>query len=756
MTDIAYSLTTYPHQLQASPHQNALTLATLTITLSTDSLTPVPISSVTVTVPVGADKHELAAAGTPITPLETQGWMASSVAHGVVTFTPPPNATLTRGTPVALSIRVAVNTRPGRGVVELTENASNRAVPLQFRKATPLEPLLEYTLQPLTVHVSETQGTPRKSTFDLVVTNHQAFPVELSSLVIDVPTGAHGNALTEDTVIDVQPPAGWKKTGESLTFVPPPSLTSLAPGHAITFSIEEVTVNREVGTATLSVYECGKDQEFPACPSYDIDIAKFPLGTAVGNVELWIVPPLPQRVKTPVTVRWSGPQGPTYTLYQDADLIGTVANEGEHCFTLEQATWLTLDVAMAVGTNSTHATVQLYVSVPSVSLEIEWVKATVDRAAGLIELCWQTNKEDGQCTFDDVDQVYPLNGRRRGIRFSTNWPGVTMKAKDFAGDPSVSALITLGWVIVNQFEPQVYRADTGWSSLGKSPAGKLQIALSRRHQELLWTQHSTFGACALPTSAATQLKQDTTLLVSTPSNESAGVYGLAPLAHLPLEFVVLQLRQDDGSVGNTVIIGFPWRAATGLEDSPSPYLSHDGRQLVASTADDQVLVQAATETRLDLYEMNVPLHLGYDYSMSSSRSINFADPITAIATAPDRHLLYVAHGTWMRILDLSGGGASEAQDYKCDALAAVTGIAVSANAVFVATPAGIRVFDRDVTHIRPGDNLNEIGDIGQFVARDVVVTDDGQIMYAVDATGYKIVTLARTGAAWKTVQASTG
>ena len=61
MTDIAYSMVTTPRQLQASPHADTLTHATLRIALSTDSTTPLPIPAVTVAVPVGAGDATLAA-----------------------------------------------------------------------------------------------------------------------------------------------------------------------------------------------------------------------------------------------------------------------------------------------------------------------------------------------------------------------------------------------------------------------------------------------------------------------------------------------------------------------------------------------------------------------------------------------------------------------------------------------------------------------------------------------------------------------
>jgi hypothetical protein len=365
MTDTAYSMVTTPRQLKASTHADALTHATLRITLSTDSLTPLPTPALAVAVPVGTGDQALAAAGTQVTAAAPNGWSTSTDDDQRVLFSPPPQAALDSTRPVTLIVGVEVNTRPGSGVVELTEVASGRAVQLPFRKASALEPLLKYELQPAIVNVTETRGSPLPTTFKLLITNHQTFTVELSCLVFAIPTGSLGTDLTEATVIDVAWPLGWRAGSTPLTFIPTSAapLFSLAAGQTITFSFNQITVNKAVGTATLTVYECGKDQDFPACPSYDLDIAKFPPGADVGDVRLWIDPPPARPQGTKVTVHWKGPQGPTYHLYEDADLVGggSVSNKGSHELTLVKSRWLTLDVAIAAGRDAAHATVQLRV-----------------------------------------------------------------------------------------------------------------------------------------------------------------------------------------------------------------------------------------------------------------------------------------------------------------------------------------------------------------------------------------------------------
>ena len=575
--------------------------------------------------------------------------------------------------------------------------------------------------------------------------------VKLSRLIFTIPVGSLGVDLTEETVIEVPPPVGWEKGSEPLTFVPTSatSLFELEPGHTIAFGFKDITMNQAVGTATLTVYECGKDQEFPACPSYDLDIAKYPPGANVGNISLWIDPPPARPAGTPVTVHWKGPQGPTYTLYQDADRVGRgpVENEGQHAFTLKKGTWFTLEIAMAVGKDSAHATVQLHVLVTRVPIAIEEVKGTIDRDKRSIDLYWKTNKTDGQCTFDDVDPSYPLNGRRRGIPCSDRWDGVTMTAKDFHSGTSVSVLIKLRWETLNKFEPQVYRPDTGWSSLGKSSWGQLQLALSRPRKQLLWAQHSTVGTCALPASAATPLKQEATFLIDKPSLQSSGVYGLAPiLLHKRANYVVAQLRKDDGGLGLAAVV--PGDQIAPLPCEPGLYLSRDGRAFVASTGNDPVLFQATSETGIDLFELEEAYHQGYWY-MHHRRIITVAHQISAVANAPDGKCLYIAHGTSLSILDPSSAPKAdrspETQNYKFDSIAAVHGIAISVAAIFVATPAGIRVFDRDVKGIPSGGNLKEIGHDIPFVARDLVVTDDGLTIYAVDQTGREIATIVPTG-----------
>ncbi|HEX9935750.1 MAG TPA: YncE family protein [Longimicrobium sp.] len=231
------------------------------------------------------------------------------------------------------------------------------------------DPLLTYSLgtEPFPLQASAATGPLSPATLTVVAANATGAPVALQAVSITLPTGWGKTDLTpEPTAIAPVPPPGWKpplvsSPAGAVTFTFLPDGAGTVPASAsLSFTFNQVQVNREAGHTQVTVMEGSGGCSPPACPSRPLPLTKFPSGW--GTVSFWATPLVVPQGGGP-TLGWAGPGGATYHIEYYTPQTGVVvvpaagdppfASRGEyppagHPLSLRQTTTFTLLVADTV------------------------------------------------------------------------------------------------------------------------------------------------------------------------------------------------------------------------------------------------------------------------------------------------------------------------------------------------------------------------------------------------------------------------
>ncbi len=152
----------------------------------------------------------------------------------------------------------------------------------------------------------------------LVATNATSASVPFEEVAIRLPVGAGATELTlNDVGIQVVPPDHWKLDETQRTpgyveffFVPDQGYASVGANKSLSFTFENLTINRVIGTAEIVVTEQqsnGVDEE----RQHKLPITKFPSDWQPTRFE--VAKPIVAYGGRPV-LRWAGPAGATYSI----------------------------------------------------------------------------------------------------------------------------------------------------------------------------------------------------------------------------------------------------------------------------------------------------------------------------------------------------------------------------------------------------------------------------------------------------------
>ena len=174
--------------------------------------------------------------------------------------------------------------------------------------------LLHYALttEPFPLQASPASGNAVVAQLTVVATNATSNDVLLQGISVTLPIGDGATQLTSNTAaIGPVPPPGWilaetQYPAGSVVYVfqPTGGVVSVGAGQALVFVFNNVTVNTAPGTVEIEVMEGSNNCQPPACPTYPLNVTKFPNGW--GTVSFWVNPPIvPAGDAT--TLKWAGP-----------------------------------------------------------------------------------------------------------------------------------------------------------------------------------------------------------------------------------------------------------------------------------------------------------------------------------------------------------------------------------------------------------------------------------------------------------------
>src|SRR2546421_3725294 len=277
--------------------------------------------------------------------------------------------------------------------------------------------LLRYALTtaPFPLQASPQSGNANIATLTLVATNATGKGVTLQGLIVTLPVGDGAAELTADPKnIGPVPPANWKLAGTQYpkdavqyTFQPIGDGT-VGSQQALTFTFNNVALNRTPGTCEVVVMEGSNNCQPPACPTDTLYLTKFPNGW--GTVSFWTVPDPPiVPYDSGPTLYWSGPAGATYTIEFYTPQTGVVnvpaqgqpllANEGQYpaqgqpTLQLESTTTFYLTVSETIGKQTYSALQQRTATVEMPPTQIAEFTGTIDTTgdAPALVLKWVSN-----------------------------------------------------------------------------------------------------------------------------------------------------------------------------------------------------------------------------------------------------------------------------------------------------------------------------------------------------------------------------
>lgn len=291
-------------------------------------------------------------------------------------------------------------------------------------------PLLSYSVltDPFPLQASAAATPPSVATLSVVAANRSGGDVALQGIAVSFVVGTGADALTADpSGIGAIPPDGWNvevQGGVTCTFVPKASSATLPAGESLTFFFNGVQVNTSAGTTPVTVVEGSGRCSPPSCPTSTLPLTKFPGGW--GTVSFWATSAhLVAGAGT--TLRWSGPQGATYTIEYFTPQTGVVtvpaqgnppfASEGQYPtagsppLVLEQTTTFELSVAAVVGGVIHEAHQQFTVTVEARAPVVTLFTGQVSAVHGqtVLWLSWATENA-GSCEITGIPQVLTANG----------------------------------------------------------------------------------------------------------------------------------------------------------------------------------------------------------------------------------------------------------------------------------------------------------------------------------------------------------
>jgi DNA-binding beta-propeller fold protein YncE len=280
------------------------------------------------------------------------------------------------------------------------------------------DPMLTYSLNPapFPLQASAPTGGLSPATLTIVGTNATAAAVSLQGLSITLSVSEDATGLTPDPtgISPVQPP-GWSAATMSVaagtatwTFLPAPGsggAITVPAGGSLTFTLNQVQVNRVPGFTPVTVMEGSGGCSPPQCPTTKtLGVTKFPNGWR--TVSFSASPPEVPQGGGP-TLRWSGPSGATYHInyYTPQTGVVLVPADGEAPFapvgtyppaanplSLQQTTTFTLLVTETVHGQTYNAQCQATVAVELPDAVITRFTGTVggSRAEPTLTLHWAT------------------------------------------------------------------------------------------------------------------------------------------------------------------------------------------------------------------------------------------------------------------------------------------------------------------------------------------------------------------------------
>jgi DNA-binding beta-propeller fold protein YncE len=278
--------------------------------------------------------------------------------------------------------------------------------------------LLLYTLmtEPSPLQASPQSGNLTTAQLTIIATNDTAAGVPLQGIIVQFPVGDGQKQLT-NRAIEIQPvpPPGWKLAGtqyptDAVQYdFQPTGDGTVASQQSLSFTFNNVEVNRTPGTCEVVVTEGSNDCQPPVCPTKTIDVAKFPAGW--GTVAFWAEPDMiPSDGST--TLKWAGPGGATYTIDYYTSATGPVhvpepgqknlSNQGQYPsltappLQLAQTTTFYLTVVDRINNQRYEAQQQVTVTVEQPLPTIKSFIGQVEQVGGqnVLVLNWETTHAD--------------------------------------------------------------------------------------------------------------------------------------------------------------------------------------------------------------------------------------------------------------------------------------------------------------------------------------------------------------------------
>ncbi|MBL7498081.1 hypothetical protein I6A84_14495 [Frankia sp. CNm7] len=173
------------------------------------------------------------------------------------------------------------------------------------------------------VRVSPASGEPEKAEIIIVGTRRSSLPLECARISVRIPDGERSpefalnlQGVTASISID-----GWTPTFDSQTgrfiFAPPTGHGTISVNEGITIQFRGIPVNRQVGSAPITIIERSRPQGESTWnePQTVIEVGKFPRDFYLRNLT---VTPIEVDNGGSVTLRWEASQNANYRLLYGA------------------------------------------------------------------------------------------------------------------------------------------------------------------------------------------------------------------------------------------------------------------------------------------------------------------------------------------------------------------------------------------------------------------------------------------------------
>lgn len=192
---------------------------------------------------------------------------------------------------------------------------------------------LELMTVPDPVRISPASGEPEKVEIVIVGTRRSSTPLECSRITVRIPDGERSPELALNlqgvtATISLQ---GWSATLDSQTkrfvFAPPSGYATISVSQGITIQFRGIPVNRQVGSAPITITECSRPQGETTWnePQTVIEVGKFPPDFYLRNLT---ADPLQVDNGGSTTLRWEASPNASYRLlYGAADIDVTNRRE---------------------------------------------------------------------------------------------------------------------------------------------------------------------------------------------------------------------------------------------------------------------------------------------------------------------------------------------------------------------------------------------------------------------------------------------